>query len=137
MPIDYLLSKGNDTEKLTTLDREVHTVCVLINLCPSVVTLKWRAVVTCFGKTKDTNGSNCVQKMENVLCRKFFPLRPIGFLTPLQVYLVLLIKCNGNGFFQYNRHNVLFCKRAIENYFSTVHFSFWTKSHVYLLLYIG
>ena len=37
LPIDYLLSKGNDTEKLITLDRTVHVACALINLCPSVV----------------------------------------------------------------------------------------------------
>ena len=37
LPIDYLLSKGDGTEKLTTLDKIVHVACALINLCPSVV----------------------------------------------------------------------------------------------------
>ena len=40
LPIDYLLSKGDGTEKLTTLDKIVHVVCALINLCPSVVPLE-------------------------------------------------------------------------------------------------
>ena len=40
LPIDYLLSKGDGTEKLITLDKIVHTTCVLINLCPSVVPLE-------------------------------------------------------------------------------------------------
>ena len=33
LPIDYLLSKGDGTEKLTTLDKIVHEACALINLC--------------------------------------------------------------------------------------------------------
>ena len=40
LPIDYLLSKGDGTEKLTTLDKIVHVVSALINLCPSVVPLE-------------------------------------------------------------------------------------------------
>ena len=40
LPIDYLLSKDDDTQKLTTLGRIVHTACALINLCPSVVDLE-------------------------------------------------------------------------------------------------
>ena len=36
----HLLLKGDGTEKLTTLDKIVHTVCTLINLCPSVVPLE-------------------------------------------------------------------------------------------------
>ena len=40
LPIDYLLSKGDGTDKMTTLDKIVHTVCALINLCPSVVPLE-------------------------------------------------------------------------------------------------
>ena len=37
LPLDYLLPKGNDTEKLLTLDRIVHVARALINLCSSVV----------------------------------------------------------------------------------------------------
>ena len=37
LPINYLLSKGDGTEKLIILDKIVNTTCVLINLCPSVV----------------------------------------------------------------------------------------------------
>ena len=37
LPIDYLLSKCDGTEKLTTLDKIVHMACDLISLCPSVV----------------------------------------------------------------------------------------------------
>ena len=33
LPIDYLLSKGDGTENLTTLDKIVHEACALINLC--------------------------------------------------------------------------------------------------------
>ena len=40
LPIDYLFSKGDGTEKLTTLDKIVHVACALINLCPSVVPLE-------------------------------------------------------------------------------------------------
>ena len=40
LPIDYLLSKGDGTEKLTTLDKIVNVACALINLCPSVVLLE-------------------------------------------------------------------------------------------------
>ena len=40
LPIDYLLSKGDGTEKLTALNKMVHTACTLINLCPSVVPLE-------------------------------------------------------------------------------------------------
>ena len=40
LPINYLLSKGDGTEKLTTLDKIVHTACALINLCPPVVPLE-------------------------------------------------------------------------------------------------
>ena len=39
LPIDYLLSKGDGTEKLTTLNKIVHAAFTLINLCPSVVSL--------------------------------------------------------------------------------------------------
>ena len=38
IPIDFLV-KNND-EKVTTLDKIVHTSCALINLCPSVVPLE-------------------------------------------------------------------------------------------------
>ena len=38
IPIDFLI-KNND-EKVTTLDKIVHTSCALINLCPSVVPLE-------------------------------------------------------------------------------------------------
>ena len=37
LTIDYLLSKGDGTEKLTTIDKIVHVAGALINLCPSVV----------------------------------------------------------------------------------------------------
>ena len=40
LPIDYLLSKGDGSEKLTILDKIVHVACALINLCPSVVPLE-------------------------------------------------------------------------------------------------
>ena len=40
LPIDYLFSKSDGTEKLTTLDKIVHVACALINLCPSVVPLE-------------------------------------------------------------------------------------------------
>ena len=40
LPIDCLLSKGDGTEKLTTLEKIVHVACALINLCPSVVPLE-------------------------------------------------------------------------------------------------
>ena len=40
LPIDYLLSKGDGTEKLTALNKMVHTACTLINLCPSAVPLE-------------------------------------------------------------------------------------------------
>ena len=32
LPIDYLLSKGDGTEKLITLDKIVHIACALINV---------------------------------------------------------------------------------------------------------
>ena len=40
LPIDYLLSKGDGTQKLTTPDKIVHAACALINLCLSVVPLE-------------------------------------------------------------------------------------------------
>ena len=40
LPKDYLLPKGDGTEKLTTLDKIMHVPCALINLCPSVVPLE-------------------------------------------------------------------------------------------------
>ena len=98
--INYSLPKKDGTEKLTTLDKVVHTT---------------------FGKTKDTKESNCLQKMENVLCKKLFPLRSIGFLPPLQVYLVILIKCHNilrEWFFSVQYTQCVFCKTALENYFS-------------------
>ena len=38
IPIDFL--KKNNDEKVTTLDKIVHTSCALIKLCPSVVPLE-------------------------------------------------------------------------------------------------
>ena len=38
IPIDFL--KKNNDEKVTTLDKIVHTSCALINLCPSIVPLE-------------------------------------------------------------------------------------------------
>ena len=38
IPNDFLIK--NDNEKVTTLDKIVHTSCTLINLCPSVVPLE-------------------------------------------------------------------------------------------------
>ena len=38
IPIDFLIT--NNDEKVTTLDKIVHTSCALINLCPSVVPLE-------------------------------------------------------------------------------------------------
>ena len=81
LPIDYLFSKGDGTEKLTTLDKIVHVACALINLV-SFSSPAWvKGSHNLFWKSKDNKGSNCLQKMENFLCKKFFPLRWLSWLV--------------------------------------------------------
>ena len=38
IPIDFLTT--NNDQKVTALDKIIHTLCTLINLCPSVVPLE-------------------------------------------------------------------------------------------------